>query len=459
MAGSNLLPSAREDVIDPKSQKFTRGWLLFFEQIATRLLPLLSGDPATFLNGVGAFTSVAPKDAEYLVATANSTLTAERVTTDTATVTWDNATPAQAKANVPNDAITNAKLANMAAATIKLRAFGAGTGDPVDGTANQASAILDTATDPFLRSSAASSGITQLTSDVTAGPGSGSQAATIANDAVTNAKAANMAQSTIKGRAAAAGTGDPTDLTANQVSTVLDGATDPFLRTSAASAGTGTVTHTAGALTASAVMVGNGAADSKVLASLGTTTTVLHGNAAGLPTFGAVSLTADVSGILPAANVGGIGALLDMKFVRKTADESVTSSAALQDDDELVFAIGASQVWTVRYVIGYNAGTTGDFQFAFSVPTSATGRQMMAGVNSAATGITGSITAFSTTDLTTGNGFAGGSPSFDATMEIDLIVVNSTNAGNVTFRWAQATSNGTATILRANSFLIAHRFV
>lgn len=82
-------------------------------------------------------------------------------------------------------------------------------------------------------------GITQLTGDVTAGPGSGSQVATIANEAVTNAKAANMADSTIKGRASGAGTGDPTDLTADEVSTILDSASDPFLRTSAASAGTG----------------------------------------------------------------------------------------------------------------------------------------------------------------------------------------------------------------------------
>lgn len=38
----------------------------------------------------------------------------------------------------------------------------------------------------------------------------------------------------------------------------------------------------------------------------GTSTTVLHGNASGAPTFGAVSLTADVSGTLPVAN-GGTG--------------------------------------------------------------------------------------------------------------------------------------------------------
>tara|TARA_R110000868_G_scaffold114309_8_gene306352 strand:+ start:17315 stop:20569 length:3255 start_codon:yes stop_codon:yes gene_type:complete len=40
--------------------------------------------------------------------------------------------------------------------------------------------------------------------------------------------------------------------------------------------------------------------------SAGTTTTVLHGNASGAPTFGAVSLTADVSGTLPQGN-GGTG--------------------------------------------------------------------------------------------------------------------------------------------------------
>lgn len=68
-----------------------------------------------------------------------------------------------------------------------------------------------------------------------------------------------------------------------------------------------TTMASSGVLTASAIVLGGGAgASPTVLASLGTTTTVLHGNAAGAPTFGAVSLTADVSGILPSAN-GGTG--------------------------------------------------------------------------------------------------------------------------------------------------------
>jgi hypothetical protein len=58
-------------------------------------------------------------------------------------------------------------------------------------------------------------------------------------------------------------------------------------------------------LTASRIVLGGGAgATPTPMGSLGTTTTVLHGNAGGAPTFGAVSLTADVSGTLPVANGG-----------------------------------------------------------------------------------------------------------------------------------------------------------
>jgi hypothetical protein len=63
-------------------------------------------------------------------------------------------------------------------------------------------------------------------------------------------------------------------------------------------------TNSASALSGSSIMVSNGT--SVIQGSAGTTTTVLHGNAAGVPTYGAVSLTADVSGILPSAN-GGTG--------------------------------------------------------------------------------------------------------------------------------------------------------
>lgn len=70
--------------------------------------------------------------------------------------------------------------------------------------------------------------------------------------------------------------------------------------------GSGTVTNTAGPLTTGRIAIGNGGSDLTVLPNLGTSTTLLHGNAGGSPTFGAVVLTTDVSGVLPFAN-GGLG--------------------------------------------------------------------------------------------------------------------------------------------------------
>lgn len=60
-----------------------------------------------------------------------------------------------------------------------------------------------------------------------------------------------------------------------------------------------TCTTNAAALTTNQLVIGGGSQAVSTLGSLGTTTTVLHGNAGGAPSFGAVSLTADVSGDLP----------------------------------------------------------------------------------------------------------------------------------------------------------------
>lgn len=62
-------------------------------------------------------------------------------------------------------------------------------------------------------------------------------------------------------------------------------------------------------LTAHALYVGNGASAPTAL-SVGATGTVLHGNSGADPSYSAVSLTADVSGVLPVANGGhGVGTL------------------------------------------------------------------------------------------------------------------------------------------------------
>jgi hypothetical protein len=57
-------------------------------------------------------------------------------------------------ATIADDSITNAKLANAPEGTVKLVPVGSGTSNPIDGDADQASEILDGATDPFARTSA-----------------------------------------------------------------------------------------------------------------------------------------------------------------------------------------------------------------------------------------------------------------------------------------------------------------
>jgi hypothetical protein len=128
-----------------------------------------------------------------------------------------------------NGSVTNAILANAAQGTIKGRADGTGMGAPVDLNATQTRAIIAPPSSGMLvnggsgnwstRTLIAGAGITIANGNgLTANP-----TVTFApvDASLANAKLANMAEATIKGRAAAAGAGAPVDLTAAQVRTAV----------------------------------------------------------------------------------------------------------------------------------------------------------------------------------------------------------------------------------------------
>lgn len=97
---------------------------------------------------------------------------------------------------------------------------------------------------------------------------------------------------------------------------------------------TGTVTvaqggtNSAAALSGSSIMITNGSGI--VQGAAGTATTVLHGNAAGAPTYSAVALAADVSGTLPVTS-GGTGLVIGTSggVLGFTTTTGLTSSVAL----------------------------------------------------------------------------------------------------------------------------------
>lgn len=144
------------------------------------------------------------------------------------------------------------------------------------------------------KQSAAGAGINQLTGNVTAGPGSGSQVATIPSNTVTEAmqnlsdNTTNDVSITKHGYAPKA----PNDATK-----FLDG-TGVY----STPAGSGNVSA-GGTLTNHAIVLGQGSTNVGVVASLGTNHQVLHGNASGDPTFSAVDLANDVTGTLSVANL------------------------------------------------------------------------------------------------------------------------------------------------------------
>lgn len=159
---------------------------------------------------------------------------------------------------------------------------------------------------------------------------------------------------------------------------------------------------------------------------------------------------------LTAPAINGVLGGLSIITRRKTADESVTSSTTLQNDDHLTFAIAASEEWIAHGTmsIGAALGTTG-IKLSVTVPASAT-LILTAAVagdtadKSASGHITTSGTAMDVTAaLMTG--------CVNAVVTFQLWVLNSTNAGNVTIQFAQSTSSGSALTVRKGSSLVANR--
>jgi hypothetical protein len=147
---------------------------------------------------------------------------------------------------------------------------------------------------------------------------------------------------------------------------------------------------------------------------------------------------------------GGGGSGVNFVSRVKQVNESVISSIALQDDDELTFPIGPNEEWSYRFVIQANANAAADLRFAVSAPGGAVCQMAFSdpegstSVGQYGCGVTtASIPGNTAVDL----------------YEITGSVRNGGTAGNVTLRWAQFTSNATNTIVYAGSYVQAVRSI
>lgn len=149
-------------------------------------------------------------------------------------------------------------------------------------------------------------------------------------------------------------------------------------------------------------------------------------------------------------------------FIRKASDETVSSNATIQADDELVLPIGASETWEFSFYVGYTTTTAADFKAGLKFPTTPTQISYeifcsgLDAVNSGGVTTMPTPVSFFLSSDAVGGGPCGG----DTTPTVAVyrgFLRNSTNAGNIVLWWAQNTSTAVNTTVKAGSYISARR--
>lgn len=144
----------------------------------------------------------------------------------------------------------------------------------------------------------------------------------------------------------------------------------------------------------------------------------------------------------------------DNLFVRKTADTSRSSTTTTTADPHLTVALAASATYIMRALIIYDAGTTGDINLDWTIPTSAAGIWHGIGYGRDITtdSTSGHTIRMNSNTVSQARSFGGVSGS-DFVVICNGLVRTSTTSGTYALEWAQAVSDATATIVRTDSFL------
>jgi hypothetical protein len=141
--------------------------------------------------------------------------------------------------------------------------------------------------------------------------------------------------------------------------------------------------------------------------------------------------------------------------IRKTADETVNNSAALQDDDHLFLPVEANEVWWFEaLLICVGTTTTADFQFTFTGPAgAAAGWQARRDT----AGVTPATTPVNVLPLGTALALGGKAGATGVLVELLGQIVNGPTAGNLKLQWAQNTATVEDNKILANSILRVRR--
>lgn len=151
--------------------------------------------------------------------------------------------------------------------------------------------------------------------------------------------------------------------------------------------------------------------------------------------------------ILSAAD---LNKLPQYNHVIKAANESVTSSTAMQDDDHLFLSVSANTDYLVEAFLLYTGISTGYLKIGWSGPASATFDWTPDSVTGG--GTVGQVDRGGLTIADVGFAHVVNTTVKTVALPQGLLRVAGT-AGTFRFRWAQANVQATATIVYANSYM------
>lgn len=144
--------------------------------------------------------------------------------------------------------------------------------------------------------------------------------------------------------------------------------------------------------------------------------------------------------------------LVNVNFARKTSNESVTNSTTNQADDQLFVPVQANAIYVVQLVVKYSAATAADLKLLFRVPSGGSFEGMGTTLVSSA----GSQQDLQSMPYALTSEVWGGLGG-DSWGRVDGMLITAGTAGDFAVDWAQNASSGTATIIKAGSFLELRR--
>lgn len=159
--------------------------------------------------------------------------------------------------------------------------------------------------------------------------------------------------------------------------------------------------------------------------------------------------------VLTAANMTTY--LAQQAIALKTADESVTSSTTLQDDNEITFSVAANTDYWLEALIIFGADPTADLKVQWVGPASATLDWVTDGAGSAAAATVEVVSrTMQSISSTPSHGGVTNNSTIVCALHKGLLRVAGT-AGTFKLQWAQLASVATATIVKADSVAILTR--